>query len=43
MIRSYDGKIITSEGKLLTTIGEYKSTQNAAPVVSARCLRSVGR
>jgi hypothetical protein len=35
LIKSDNGKIITSEGKLLTAIGEYKSTQNAAPVVSA--------
>jgi len=46
LVRSYDGKIITSEGKLLTAIGDYKSTQNAAPVVTAldnaiRVLRSL--
>lgn len=35
LIKSYNGKIITSEGKLLTAIGEYKSNQNAAPVVTA--------
>jgi hypothetical protein len=35
LVKSYDGKIITSEGKLLTAIGDYKSTQNSAPVVSA--------
>jgi hypothetical protein len=35
LVTSYDGKIITSEGKLLTAIGDYKSTQNAAPVLTA--------
>jgi hypothetical protein len=35
LVRSYDGKIINSEGKLLTAIGDYKSTQNAAPVLTA--------
>ncbi len=35
LIKSYNGKIVTSEGKLLTAIGEYKSTQNPAPVVTA--------
>jgi hypothetical protein len=35
LVTRYDGRIIASEGKLLTAIGEYKSTQNAAPVVTA--------
>lgn len=35
LVSSYNGKIITSEGKLLTAIGEYKSTHDAAPVLTA--------
>jgi hypothetical protein len=35
LVTSYNGKITTSEDKLLTAIGDYKSTQNPAPVVTA--------
>jgi hypothetical protein len=35
LIKSYNAKIVTSEGKLLTAIGEYKSDQSPAPVVTA--------
>jgi hypothetical protein len=35
LVTSYNGKIVASEGKLLAAIGEYKSTQDAAPVLRA--------
>jgi hypothetical protein len=35
LVASYNGKIIASEDRLLTAIGEYKRTQDAAPVLGA--------
>jgi hypothetical protein len=35
LIKSYDAKIITSEGHLLTAIGEYKTSRNPEGVVNA--------
>jgi len=35
LLAGYNGKIITSEDKLLSAIGEYKSTQDAVPVLRA--------
>lgn len=35
LIKSYDAKIITSEGHLLTAIGGYKTSGNPAAVVTA--------
>lgn len=35
LIAGYNGKLIASEGKLLTAIGGYKSTQDPAPVLTA--------
>jgi hypothetical protein len=35
LIKSYNGKIITSEGKLLTAIGEYKTSRNPEHVINA--------
>ncbi|MCW3019687.1 MAG: hypothetical protein JWN10_1995 [Solirubrobacterales bacterium] len=35
LIKSYNGKIVTSEGKLLTAIGEYKTSRNPEHVIGA--------
>jgi hypothetical protein len=35
LIKGYDAKIITSEGHLLTAIGEYKTSRNPEHVVNA--------
>lgn len=35
LIKSYNAKLLVAEGRLVTAIGEYKTSRNPAPVVSA--------